>query len=192
MPRDLMSYFSLKRLFDFLAALFLLIALLPLLAIILLVVYCILFEWPIFTQKRMGRAGISFKMFKVKSMKTGHCSPSTHFVIKALRSTGLDELPQIWNIFKGDMSFIGPRPLPLTYKNLIKIEHRRRDRVLPGITGLAQVSGGNSLNWHARFELDIQYVNKLTFILDLDIFIKTLKLVFSGRDTHSKVLTADY
>lgn len=96
-----------------------------------------------------------------------------------LRVTNLDELPQFWNILKGDMSLVGPRPLPLEYGSLFSEEQKKRHDVLPGITGLAQVSGKNSIAWPEKFKLDIKYVNHISFRLDCLILFKTLTLALS-------------
>src|SRR5699024_8357014 len=95
-----------------------------------------------------------------------------------LRSTSLDELPELWNILKGDMSFIGPRPLLVEYLDLYTEEQRRRHEVRPGLSGLAQVNGRNSITWEEKFSFDIKYVNKVTFLKDLIILLKTLQKVF--------------
>jgi lipopolysaccharide/colanic/teichoic acid biosynthesis glycosyltransferase len=94
-----------------------------------------------------------------------------------LRTTNLDELPQLWNVVKGKMSLVGPRPLPVTYADLFTLEQSNRHSVLPGITGLAQVNGKNSLPWKKKFEYDLKYVREISFRLDLRIIVKTVLLM---------------
>ena len=102
-----------------------------------------------------------------------------------LRFTNLDELPQLWNVLKGEMSLVGPRPLPVDYANLFSAEQNNRHQVLPGITGLAQVNGKNDLSWNEKFKLDLEYVNKVSFLLDIKILFKTLILALSFRKDTS-------
>lgn len=96
---------------------------------------------------------------------------------KLLRATNLDELPQLWNVLKGEMSLVGPRPLPIEYEPLLSDEQKQRHEVLPGITGLAQVNGKNTLLWDKKFEYDLKYVREISFWLDLRILLKTVTLV---------------
>jgi lipopolysaccharide/colanic/teichoic acid biosynthesis glycosyltransferase len=102
-----------------------------------------------------------------------------------LRFFSLDELPQIWNVLKGDMSFIGPRPLPIAYLPLMSDEQRVRHQVLPGITGWTQVNGRHSISWQEKFELDRFYVHNISAMLDLCIFFKTIVLLLSFQKDHS-------
>jgi lipopolysaccharide/colanic/teichoic acid biosynthesis glycosyltransferase len=102
-----------------------------------------------------------------------------------LRMTSLDELPQLFNIFTGSCSLIGPRPLLVRYLDRYSEEQRRRHEVRPGLTGLAQVSGRNALDWQNKFKLDVFYVDHLSFGLDIKIFLRTIKVVFSRRDVSS-------
>lgn len=102
-----------------------------------------------------------------------------------LRFTNLDELPQLWNVLKGQMSLVGPRPLPVDYTDLFSAEQNNRHQVLPGITGLAQVNGKNDLSWNEKFKLDLEYVNKVSFLLDIKILFKTLILALSFRKDTS-------
>jgi lipopolysaccharide/colanic/teichoic acid biosynthesis glycosyltransferase len=106
---------------------------------------------------------------------------------RILRFTNLDELPQLWNVLKGEMSLVGPRPLPVEYANLFSKEQNIRHQVLPGITGLAQVNGKNDLSWDEKFKLDLEYVNKVSFVLDIKILFKTLTLVLSFRKDTSLI-----
>ena len=98
-----------------------------------------------------------------------------------LRVTNLDELPQLWNILKGEMSLVGPRPLPIEYASLFSEEQKRRHDVLPGITGLAQISGKNTITWSEKFKYDLEYVNNVSFLMDCMILLKTLTLVLSMK-----------
>lgn len=100
---------------------------------------------------------------------------------RVLRFTNLDELPQVWNILTGQMSWIGPRPLPVEYRNRFTAEQFKRHAILPGITGLAQIKGKNELSWSKKFEWDLQYVNNLSLLLDLQIWIQTIVLLFSFK-----------
>lgn len=104
---------------------------------------------------------------------------------RILRFTNLDELPQIWNVLKGEMSWVGPRPLPVEYEHLFSQEQNKRHAVLPGITGLAQISGKNNLSWDEKFKLDLEYVSKVSFMLDIKILFKTLILALSFRKDTS-------
>jgi undecaprenyl phosphate N,N'-diacetylbacillosamine 1-phosphate transferase len=192
MPPDLMSYFSLKRFLDFLLAFFLVIGLLPIILVGSTISAIVLREWPIYRQDRVGKGGVSFRILKIKTMKTGMNHVIDHVLIEAMRKSGIDELPQLINVLKGEMSFVGPRPLPVHYQKFIKHEHLVRENVMPGITGLAQVSGGNELSWQERFDLDVRYVQGRTPLLDLRILINTVKVVFSKRRTSSDVLSKDY
>lgn len=104
---------------------------------------------------------------------------------RILRFTNLDELPQLWNVLKGEMSLVGPRPLPVEYASLFSMEQNKRHQVLPGITGLAQVNGKNDLSWDEKFKLDLEYVNNVSFLLDIKILFKTLILALSFRKDTS-------
>ncbi|MEQ9103558.1 MAG: sugar transferase [Rhodothermales bacterium] len=138
---------------------------------------------PVFyVQERPGLHGISFHIYKFRTMKDSRgpdgsllpdakrISPFGHF----LRSTSLDELPELWNVLRGDMSLVGPRPLLLEYLNLYTPEQLRRHDVKPGITGWAQVNGRNAISWERRFELDTWYVDNRSFLLDLKILWMTI------------------
>ncbi|SDE76265.1 Sugar transferase involved in LPS biosynthesis (colanic, teichoic acid) [Pricia antarctica] len=140
-----------------------------------------------FVQKRPGKHGIIFKILKFKSMNDkkgadGQLLPDSERITKVgqfVRKTSLDEIPQLFNVLKGDMSLIGPRPLLIQYLPLYSVEQAKRHNVRPGITGWAQVNGRNTVPWPRRFELDVWYVNNVSFNLDLKIlwltFLKVLK-----------------
>ena len=171
-----------KRLLDIIISGAGLLILSPLLLILWILVRCKLGSPVLFTQERPGRKEKIFKLYKFRTMtdardEKGELLPDevrlTRFG-KILRSTSLDELPELFNIFKGDMSLIGPRPLLVRYLPYYTREERRRHDVRPGLTGLAQVNGRNALGWEARFAYDIEYVDQLTFLMDLKIIGMTV------------------
>lgn len=180
-----------KRILDFTLALVMLVLLSPL----LIVVYIWLTiankgAGALFTQERPGKDEQIFKLYKFKSMTDerdaeGNFLPDAQRLTKVgqfIRKTSLDELPQLWNVLKGDMSFIGPRPLLVRYLPFYTKEERKRHDVRPGITGLSQVNGRNHLPWDDRLEMDVQYVERLSFTLDINIFLKTIKNIISRKD----------
>ena len=173
-----------KRAFDIISSLLLLAALcLPLLVIIVLQV--IKLGHPIFfRQTRAGIDGRAFKILKFRSMRNCHGSDEERLTAwgQFLRSTSLDELPELWNVLKGEMSLVGPRPLPTTYLERYSPDQARRHEVLPGITGWAQVNGRNGLSWKKQFELDLWYVENRSFLLDLKILCLTISTVLSRKD----------
>lgn len=119
-------------------------------------------------------------MLKFRSLKSNDQLPLKErqfWLGKLLRATNLDELPQLWNVLKGEMSLVGPRPLPMEYEPLLSAVQKQRHEVLPGITGLAQVNGKNTLSWERKFEYDLKYVREISFWLDLRILLKTVALV---------------
>lgn len=176
-----------KRVLDFVFALLLLILLSPLLLVVTIWLhFANKGAGAFFTQERPGMDEKIFKLYKFKSMTDerdaeGNLLPDADRITRAgrfVRSTSIDELPQLWNVLKGDMSFIGPRPLLVRYlPYYTEREHRRHD-VRPGITGLSQVSGRNNLKWDERLEMDVRYVEEICFILDIRIAIDTIKKVF--------------
>ncbi|XOV94295.1 MAG: sugar transferase [Bacteroidota bacterium] len=170
-------YLYVKKVLDRLTAIVLLvITFLPLL--IIGVIGSIIDRGPIiFSQSRGGRNGRVFTIYKMRTMQNGEI---TSFG-RMMRRWSLDELPQLWNIVIGDMSFIGPRPLLTEYEGFYSKEQKRRQLVTPGITGLAQVNGRNELGWERRFELDVEYVEKQSLLLDLKILIKTARQVFNRK-----------
>ncbi len=140
-----------------------------------------------FFQERPGKNGKIFKVFKFKTMtderdKNGKLLPDADRLTKVgkfVRSISLDELPQLWNVFKGDMSLIGPRPLMPKYLPLYNSEQARRHEVRPGITGWAQCNGRNSISWHQKFVYDVWYVDNISFKTDLKIILTTIKKVIA-------------
>lgn len=176
-----------KRVLDFVFALLLLILLSPLLLVVTIWLhFANKGAGAFFTQERPGKDEKIFRLYKFKSMTDerdaeGNLLPDAERITRAgrfVRTTSIDELPQLWNVLKGDMSFIGPRPLLVRYlPYYTEREHRRHD-VRPGITGLSQVSGRNNLKWDERLEMDVRYVEEICFILDFRIAIDTIKKVF--------------
>ena len=147
-----------------------------------------------FTQERPGKDAKIFKVVKFKTMTDerdaeGKLLPDAKRLTKVgriVRSTSLDELPQLWNVFKGDMSLIGPRPLMVKYLPLYSTEQARRHDVRPGITGWAQVNGRNNISWQKKFEYDVWYVDNISFILDLKIILKTIQKVIGRSDINKE------
>lgn len=146
-----------------------------------------------FYQERPGKSSKIFKVVKFKTMtdgrdENGNLLPDGQRLTKVgkfVRSTSLDELPQLWNILKGDMSLIGPRPLLPQYLPLYSAEQARRHEVRPGLSGWAQVNGRNSISWKKRFEYDVWYVDNMSFILDLKIIFLSIKKVFVREGINS-------
>lgn len=168
-----------KRGFDIICSLVLLASLsLPLLVIVALQLAKL--GRPIFfTQTRAGRDGRVFDILKFRTMRGGDGSDEERLTAwgQFLRSTSLDELPELWNVIKGEMSLVGPRPLPTIYLERYSPEQARRHKVRPGITGWAQVNGRNGLTWQRQFELDLWYVENRSFLLDLKILGLTFTTV---------------
>ncbi len=175
-----------KRILDFILSLIALIILSPVFLIIAILVRIKLGSTIIFKQERPGKDEKIFTLYKFRTMtdkkdEKGNLLPDSERLTKfgkALRSTSLDELPELFNILKGDMSIVGPRPLLTEYLPLYNEEQKHRHDVRPGLTGLAQISGRNTLSWEEKFKDDIAYINKITFINDLKIVFKTIFKVF--------------
>lgn len=179
-----------KRVLDFVFALLALIALSPLMLVV--------WVWltiankgagAIFTQERPGKDEKIFKLYKFKSMTDerdaeGNLLPDAKRLTKVgrfVRKTSIDELPQLWNVLKGDMSFIGPRPLTPIYLQLFDREQKRRHEVRPGITGWAQINGRNHCKLSLKFQLDVWYVDNYSFLIDTKIFLLTIKKVLEKK-----------
>lgn len=184
-----------KRLLDIVIS-FLVIVLFCWLYLILAVIVRFNLGSPVlFTQERPGRNGKIFKMYKFRSMsnkrdENGELLPDWKRLNKfgkILRSTSLDELPEFFNILKGDMSFVGPRPLLVKYLEHYNHFEMRRHEVRPGLTGLAQVSGRAALSWKEKFEKDVEYVDNVTFLMDAKIVLRTVKKVFARDGIEFKV-----
>ena len=179
-----------KRFFDFFAALFAVILFIPVLLIIATVLFFANKGKPFFFQKRPGKNEKIFNIIKFKTMndkkdKNGNFLPDSERLTKIgsiLRKTSLDEMPQILNILIGNMSFIGPRPLLIRYLPYYTKQEKQRHSIRPGITGLAQISGRNLLDWDSRLKKDIEYVESIGFLTDLNIFFKTIKHVITSKD----------
>lgn len=171
-----------KWLIDRLIAVIMLIMLFPLLLIIALTIYFKMGNPVIFKQQRPGKNGIIFNFHKFRSMTNqkhtnGNLLSDEKRLTKLgqfLRKTSLDELPQLWNVLKGDMSFVGPRPLLVKYLALYTPDQARRHEVKPGITGWAQVNGRNAISWEEKFKLDVWYVDHWSIWLDLKILFLTI------------------
>lgn len=180
-----------KRLFDFIISLIIIISICPLLLIITLWLhFANKGAGAFYFQDRPGKGGKIFKVIKFKSMtderdENGRLLPDKQRLTKAglfVRSTSIDELPQLFNVLKGDMSLIGPRPLLVEYLPLFTPEQARRHEIRPGITGWAQVNGRNFLPFSKRFEMDVWYVDNCTFLTDLKIFFMSIKNVLMKKN----------
>lgn len=182
-----------KRILDFILSLLGLIILSPVFLIVAVLVRIKLGSPIIFKQERPGKDEKIFTLYKFRTMtdtkdKNGNLLPDevrlTKFG-KMLRSTSLDELPELWNIVKGDMAIVGPRPLLVRYLPLYNDIQKHRHDVRPGFTGYAQVNGRNSITWEEKFDLDIYYINHITFVQDIKIIFKTLKVVVIREGINS-------
>lgn len=179
-----------KRGFDLLASLLGLLLVSPLLALIALVVKLGSPGSVLFRQERPGLHGKPFTLYKFRTMtntrdENGSLLPDEQRITRLgrfLRRTSLDELPELWNVLKGDMSLVGPRPLLMEYLPYYTERERKRHTVRPGITGLAQVSGRNQLGWDERLEVDVKYVEEHTLWLDIRILLKTVQKVLTCDD----------
>ena len=175
-----------KPTLDFLISLLALVMLSPLFLLITLLLTIANSGRPFFTQTRPGKNAMLFKVIKFKTMndkcdKNGKLLPDAQRLTrigKIIRKTSMDEIPQLINVLKGDMSLIGPRPLLMEYLPLYSREQARRHEVRPGITGWAQVNGRNALSWEQKFEYDVYYVDNCSFVLDFKVLIKTTGKVF--------------
>lgn len=175
-----------KRFLDLILSLMALIVLIPLMIIIGILVRINLGSPIIFKQKRPGKNEKIFTLYKFRTMTDkrdidGNLLPDEYRLTKFgkfLRSTSLDELPELINIIKGNMAIVGPRPLLVEYLSLYNEEQRHRHDVRPGLTGLAQINGRNSISWEEKFKDDIEYIRKITFLGDCKIALKTIGKVF--------------
>lgn len=192
----------LKPLCDFLLALSLIIVLSPLLVLIILLLYVFNQKNVFFFQDRPGKNEKVFRIVKFKTMtdqrdEFGQLLPDGLRLTKMgkfIRKTSLDELPQLINVLKGDMSFIGPRPLLVSYLPLYNEVQKKRHLIKPGITGWAQVNGRNTISWEKKFEYDVWYVDHLSFLLDLKIILLTVKKVIKseGINTDGQATTESF
>lgn len=191
-----------KRLFDIILSLLGLIIASPIFLIVSILVLIFLGHPIIFKQKRPGRDEKIFTLYKFRTMtdkkdKKGNLLPDEKRLTKFgkfLRKTSLDELPEFINILKGDMSFIGPRPMLVRDMVFFDNKTMRRQSITPGLTGLAQVNGRNSINWDQRFDYDLKYIENISFILDLKIVFLTIKTVLNheGIGEDNTDLSIDY
>lgn len=187
-------YKYVKRITDFTVALLLLVILSPLMAASALLIAAN-HDGPIlFKQKRPGKNGKIFTVYKFRTMSTRQCDENGRELSdfermtkigRLLRKTSVDELPQLFNIIKGEMSFIGPRPLLTEYLELYSPEQMRRHEVLPGISGWAQVNGRNTLTWDEKFAYDVYYVDHCGVLMDIKIFLKTVENVIRQNGINS-------
>lgn len=174
-----------KRIFDVVSSLFGLILLTPVIVVVSWLIRRKLGSPVLFRQVRPGLNGQPFEMIKFRTMRdavdvNGNQLPDSERMTSFgsfLRSSSLDELPELWNVFKGDMSLVGPRPLLMEYLPLYSPEQYRRHEVRPGVTGWAQINGRNALSWEEKFKLDIWYIDNRSFWLDLKIIFLTVKKV---------------
>lgn len=183
-----------KRAIDFIMSLVLALLLIPVFILLIIVLYFANNKAGVFFfQERPGKNGVIFKLMKFKTMNDnkdphGNLLPSSQRITKFggfVRKYSLDELPQLFNVIKGDMSVIGPRPLLVQYLSLYDENQSRRHEVRPGITGWAQVNGRNAISWAKKFELDVWYVDNASFLLDLKILYLTFKKVMVGADVNA-------
>lgn len=182
-----------KRIFDIAASAAALIILSPVLLVVMLMVRTKLGSPIFFTQVRPGLHGKPFKMVKFRTMtnerdENGELLPNEQRMTRfgnLLRSTSLDELPELWNVLKGDMSLVGPRPLLMEYLPLYNKEQARRHNVRPGITGWGQINGRNAISWEEKFRHDTWYVDNQNFFLDIKILFLTVFKVFARSDINA-------
>jgi lipopolysaccharide/colanic/teichoic acid biosynthesis glycosyltransferase len=183
-----------KRSFDIVISVLMGAVLLPLMVIVAVAIRIRLGSPVVFTQERPGRAGKLFKLRKFRSMadlkdEQGRDLPDSERITRFgsfLRSSSLDELPELWNVIRGEMSLVGPRPLLPEYLPLYSEEQSRRHEVRPGLTGWAQVNGRNALSWEERFEMDVWYVDNRNFTLDLKIIWMTIWTILSRKDVSAE------
>ncbi|MDC1081241.1 sugar transferase [Flavobacteriaceae bacterium] len=189
-----------KPAFDFLFALIILCLIWPGLILLALILSIQNLGTPFFKQIRPGKNGKLFTIYKFKTMRDtrddhGNLLPDNQRLTaigKIVRKLSLDELPQLWNILKGEMSFVGPRPLLPEYLPLYNLEQQKRHRVKPGITGWAQVKGRNSISWQQKFEYDKWYVEHQSFKLDIKILFMTINKIFHTQEVNaSNQITMD-
>ncbi len=182
-----------KRLIDFVLSFCAMIVLSPILLILTFTGAVAMGGNPFFTQQRPGKDEKIFKLIKFRTMnnkkdKDGKLLPDEKRLTgygKWLRSTSLDELPELFNIVKGDMAIVGPRPLLVRYLERYNAEQHRRHEVRPGLTGLAQVNGRNALSWEDKFRYDVQYVDSISFKTDINVILETVKIVFNRSGISS-------
>lgn len=191
-----------KPFFDFIFSLLLIIILSPVFIVIIILLFLFNKRNVFFFQSRPGKNERVFKIVKFKTMTddrdaSGNLLPDEFRLTKMgrfVRKTSLDELPQLFNVLKGDMSFIGPRPLLVSYLELYNDEQKRRHDIKPGITGWAQVNGRNAITWQQKFIYDVFYVDHMSFLLDIKILLLTVKkvIISEGINTEGKATTESF
>ena len=191
-----------KRLLDFTLSFLALIILSPVLLVTALLVRIKLGSPIIFHQERPGKSEKIFRLYKFRSMtekcdENGNLLPDDQRLTRfgrTLRSTSLDELPELWNILRGDMSIVGPRPLLVKYLPLYNEEQRHRHDVRPGLTGWAQANGRNAISWEEKFKLDVWYVQHISFWVDVKVIFMTVKKVFcrDGISSETSVTMEEF
>ena len=187
-------YLLFKRLIDILVASIVLVVLSPIILLSLIIQWIAIGSSPVFIQTRPGKHEVLFNIIKLKTMNEkrdheGNLLPDKDRITRFgrfFRSASIDELPQLINVLKGDMSFVGPRPLLVAYLELYNDEQKKRHSVSPGITGLAQVSGRNAISWEEKFSFDIRYVESISFLLDVKILLKTIQKVIARKDIQNQ------
>lgn len=180
------NYF--KSILDFLLAIILLLVLFPLLLLITILIILIDGKPIFFIQNRPGYKNKIFKLIKFRTMKNSIFKNDVQRITKLgkfLRNSSLDELPELINVLKGEMSLVGPRPLLEEYLNYYSKDQIKRHDCLPGITGLAQINGRNKLSWNKKFEYDLEYLNNINFINDMKIIIKSILIIFQFKNINS-------
>ena len=187
-PSPLNNQVTKKRISDLIA----LIALLPIISVVIAIL-CLFQKWiqggtVFFRQERLGLNGKPFFIYKFRTMEAGNEPDAQRLTNwgRFLRSTSLDELPELWNVLIGEMSLVGPRPLPSKYKERYSEEQFRRHSVLPGITGWAQINGRNAISWEKQFQLDCWYVDNHSIKLDLKILFATIGAVLVRKNINEK------
>lgn len=183
-----------KRILDLFFSFISVLVLSPILILVLIVILILDRNNPIFVQTRPGKNARLFKVYKFKTMnnkkdKNGNLLPDAERLTpigKIIRKTSIDEIPQLINVLKGDMSLIGPRPLLVDYLPLYSKEQARRHEVRPGITGWAQINGRNAISWENKFNYDVYYVDHCSFLLDLRIFFRTIEKVFNREGVNQE------
>lgn len=191
-----------KPFFDLLIALIVLILISPVLLVVIILLAIANDGKPFFFQKRPGKSGKIFSIVKFKTMTDatdvdGNLLPDADRLTRVgsfVRKTSIDEIPQLFNVLKGDMSIIGPRPLLPQYLTIYNAFQRRRHEVRPGITGWAQVNGRNAISWTKKFEYDVWYVENISFLLDLRIIFMTIKkvIISEGINTENMATTEPF
>jgi lipopolysaccharide/colanic/teichoic acid biosynthesis glycosyltransferase len=193
MSRNLYSKVG-KRIFDIFLALFLFTFMIPIFVIVGFLIFIFMGRPIIFKQERPGLNNKLFTIFKFRTMNNStdengvlaQDSERITYLGKIFRSWSIDELPELWNILTGKMSFVGPRPLLIEYLDIYSAQQSRRHEVKPGLTGWAQVNGRNNISWEDKFNLDIWYVDNVSFKLDLKILLKTITYTIKKEGVTSK------